>query len=382
MAEIGPNWNSGGWADNGSGTGGWDPNSQINGPLSKLYKANEYDFQSRFYPRNLASDIRGHYINFYINTAHNSMYNEGNKYKFVNTNGKTATNQRNGSTITATNLNEVINGGIAGVNKLTSLYPDYTPISPISNVTFGKNITLARKTKRITQAIALYMPETMNIQYNSNWESAELTEAGGKLLFMGQAGKGLYDNLSKGDGSPQGAATATIKNLATDSSMQSFAAELLGEAGTKSGLLGNGASDFLLQATGRALNPQLEVLFKGTAMRTFQFEFMFAPFDADEAGNVLEIIKTFKFHMAPEINTSAMGRYFTPPSEFDIDFLQGGQINPNVHQVGTCVLTDLNVDYAPNGWSTFQNGMPTHIRMTLQFMETEIITKKRIEEGY
>jgi hypothetical protein len=226
------------------------------------------------------------------------------------------------------------------------------------------------------------MPETMNIQYTSHWESAELTEAGGKLLFMGQAGKGLYDNLSKGDGTPQGAAMSTIKNLATDSSMQSFAAELLGEAGTKSGLLGSGASDFLLQATGRALNPQLEVLFKGTAMRTFQFEFMFAPFDADEAGNVLEIIKTFKFHMAPEINTAAMGRYFTPPSEFDIDFLQGGQVNPNIHQVGTCVLTVLNVDYAPNGWSTFQNGMPTHIRMTLQFMETEIITKKRIEEGY
>jgi hypothetical protein len=380
MAEIGPNWSAGGWADNGSGTGGWDPNSQINGPLSKLYKANEYDFQSRFYPRNLATETRGHYINFYINTAHNSMYNEGNKYKFTNTNGKTATNQQNGSTITATNLNEIINGGVAGVNKTaSSVYPDYTPIS---NVSFGKNITLARKTKRITQAIALYMPETMNIQYNSNWESASLTEAGGKLLFMGQAGKGLLDNISGGDGTAMGAATATIKNIATDSTMQSFAAELLGGAGTQSGLLGNNASDFLLQATGRALNPQLEVLFKGTDMRTFQFDFLFAPFDAEEASNVLEIIKTFKFHMAPEINTAAMGRYFTPPSEFDIDFLHAGQVNPNVHQVGTCVLTNLNVDYAPNGWSTFQNGMPTHIRMTLQFMETEIITKKRIEEGY
>jgi hypothetical protein len=42
----------------------------------------------------------------------------------------------------------------------------------------------------------------------------------------------------------------------------------------------------------------------------------------------------------------------------------------------------MNVDYAPNGWSTFIDGTPTNIRMTLNFMETEIVTKQRVQEGY
>jgi hypothetical protein len=40
----------------------------------------------------------------------------------------------------------------------------------------------------------------------------------------------------------------------------------------------------------------------------------------------------------------------------------------------------MNVDYAPFGWSTFEDGSPTNIRMTLQFMETEIVTKQRVRE--
>jgi len=117
-------------------------------------------------------------------------------------------------------------------------------------------------------------------------------------------------------------------------------------------------------------------------MRTFQFDFLFSPHDSEESRNILKIIETFKFHQAPELNAGSMGRYFVPPSEFDIDFLFDGKKNKNIHQIGTCVLQNMNVDYAPNGWSTFSDGMPTQIRMTLQFMETEIVTKQRVMEGY
>jgi hypothetical protein len=65
-----------------------------------------------------------------------------------------------------------------------------------------------------------------------------------------------------------------------------------------SGVLGTGATDFLLYAGRSAVNPQLEVLFKGTDMRSLQFIFKFAPFSVEEAKNVIEIIRTFKFHRA------------------------------------------------------------------------------------
>ena len=217
------------------------------------------------------------------------------------------------------------------------------------------------------------MPETVNVQYNADWQSSSLTDAGGLALALGQVAKGVSD-ASEFD------LIKTYKTLASDPSTASAAAELFGNIGEKSGIMGPGAKDFFLYATGSALNPQLEVLFKGTEFRTFQFDFIFSPTDATETENVIEIIKTFKFHMSPEINTGLMGRYFTPPSEFDIDFLFNGQKNNKIHQIGTCVLTNVNVDYSPNGWSSFNDGMPTQIRMTLQFMETEIVTKQRVDE--
>jgi hypothetical protein len=49
-------------------------------------------------------------------------------------------------------------------------------------------------------------------------------------------------------------------------------------------------------------------------------------------------------------------------------------------------LTDINVDYAPNGFAAYEvfgdskpslggTGMPVGIRLSLQFKETEILTK-------
>jgi hypothetical protein len=117
-------------------------------------------------------------------------------------------------------------------------------------------------------------------------------------------------------------------------------------------------------------------------MRQFQFDFLFSPYNEQESRDVIGIIRQFKFHQAPEVVTDAVGRFFVPPSEFDIDFKVNGQTNKNIHQIGTCVLTGMNVDYGPNGvWSTFQDGTPTHIRMTLQFMETEIVTKQRVADN-
>lgn len=311
------------------------------GPLAYLYTSS-YDFNNLFYPRNLGDNPRGHYMIFYINVASNSKYIQGDAYKgagqggsdigIIASGGRTATNQANQAA-------SMPGGTQNGMDALTT-----------------------RKTRRIQQAIALYMPETVNVQYNSSWQSESLTDALGALGKYGTAAVQAKDKMF------------TNK---TTSGMSGSVAEILGGLAEGS-IAGNGATDFALFTQGYAINPQLEVLFKGTEMRTFQFDFLFSPFDENEAQNILNIIKAFKFHQAPEVNTDSVGRFFVPPSEFDIDFLVNGQINDKIHQIGTVVLQNLNVDYSPNGWSTFPNGMPTQIRMNLQFMETEIVTKQRV----
>jgi hypothetical protein len=46
------------------------------------------------------------------------------------------------------------------------------------------------------------------------------------------------------------------------------------------------------------------------------------------------------------------------------------------------VLTSCNVDYTPNGVQSHADGSPVQIKMTLNFLETELITKDHIEAGY
>ena len=316
------------------------------GPLDPLYNS-AYDFDGLYYPRDLGSSTRGHYIVFYINVASQSSYIKGSSYT--------------GSTMGGyTDVGIIEAGGRTAINQ-----DNQAKAGPVSSQNLMSALTV-RKTKRITQGIALYMPETVNVSYNANWQSENLTDA------LGQFGK-------YGVAAAQGIDYAANLGNRTSSNMSASIAEILGDAVSNKVGLGN-VTDFALFASGVAVNPQLEVLFKGTEMRDFQFDFLFSPFDEEESKNVVAIINTFKFHQAPEVTTSTAGRYFVPPSEFDIDFFKDGQINDKIHQIGTCVLSGITVDYAPNGWSTFENGMPTQIRMTLQFKETEIVTKERVQK--
>ena len=70
------------------------------------------------------------------------------------------------------------------------------------------------------------------------------------------------------------------------------------------------------------------------------------------------------------------------PSEFDVMYYQGGQENTNLHKHTSCVLTEMNVNYTPNGnFTTFANGMPTQINVTLAFRELALLTKDKVKEG-
>ena len=53
--------------------------------------------------------------------------------------------------------------------------------------------------------------------------------------------------------------------------------------------------------------------------------------------------------------------------------------NPNIPTIGRCILESIDVNYAPNGWSTYQDGYPVQTRLTLQFKETEMVTKEHFK---
>ena len=235
-----------------------------------------------------------------------------------------------------------------------------------------KSGNLFRTTKRITDTIALYMPDTLNFQYSQDYSAPSISKEAGLLGQIAQAGASAID------GYKNGGALGTVRNLSP------FAMEALSQLRG-----GDLAFTALSSLTGGILakNPQLELIYSAPAFRSFNFQFMFYPRDEKEASEVIDIIELFKFHQAPEILVGSYGRFLVPPSEFDIRFMYNGQVNPNIPTVSTCVLESIDVDYAPNGFAAYETGndntpikgktgMPVAIRLDLRFKEVEILTKR------
>jgi hypothetical protein len=224
------------------------------------------------------------------------------------------------------------------------------------------------------------MPDTLQYNYSQSYDQLNLgSELGGQALA---GGKSVYDAFQNGGAE----GLSAIGKTATEIGKQkagSAVAEALGSAQT---------GQAILASTGRVQNPMLEMIYKSPNFRTFQFDFTFYPRDEREALEVQRILERLRFHQAPELMKNA-GGFLIPPSEFDIKFYNSGKENPNIPQIATCVLTTLDINYAPNGWAAYETpgenepylgrtGMPVSIQATLQFQEMTYLTKADFRDDF
>lgn len=238
-----------------------------------------------------------------------------------------------------------------------------------------------RTTKRTTDTIALYMPDTLAFSQSQNFAGLEL--GGGLAATLGAGFSGIQ-NIANSDASNTEKANYALKN-ATPFVLNALA-NMAGQAGRA----------VFAGLTGTTVNPMMEVIYSAPEFRNFRFDFMFYPRSRIEAKEVQNIIHRIRFHQAPEVlgNSSAggLGGYFlVPPSEFDIKFFYNGAENPNIPPISTCVLQTVDVDYAPSGFAAYEvledggapkigsTGMPVGIRLGLVFRETQIITKYDVD---
>lgn len=281
---------------------------------------------------------------------------------------------------------EIQNGGSGVINSsspkggiLSPVRNDRNSSSGVSQESGGSLLKSAVKTLtnelprafntlvRSRDTIALYMPDTLQFNYSHAYEDMKKNDLKGAAA--------LQFALS-------GANSVSSKNF---NNMTPFLAETLDKLGPTQGLAAG--------SLGYAVNPNFEVIYSSTNLRTFQFDFLFYPKSESEALEVFRIIRAFKFHAAPEIKNLTAGRYLNAPSAFDISFHYNGITNPNLPRIATCVCTNVSVDYAPNGWSAYETGnerglsprigetgTPVATRMTLEFREMTMITKELLRQ--
>lgn len=131
--------------------------------------------------------------------------------------------------------------------------------------------------------------------------------------------------------------------------------------------------------TGRAINPGVQILYKSTHLRTFDFSFLFAPRSERESESMKRIIQTVRKYSAPEDQDI----FYRAPAECEIEFHYAGQINPHVIKMKRQVVTGITVQYAPQGvYSTFTNGHPVTCMFSMRTREMEIIDRADVEAGF
>lgn len=243
---------------------------------------------------------------------------------------------------------------------------------------------LTRRTTRVARAISLYVPETVVFDSKQQYESPSLLD---KLGLGGTALASVASSTQEGIGTLAtlgiaGGATAVAAALAGGAAVTGAARILSSIDQTVTSAAKTGA-----QILGFAVNPIIEVLYQAPTLRTFNFDFVFAPRSEQEADAVWNIIYEFRRHSAPEFLEGSGGVILVPPSDFDITFMRkvesGFVENTNMPRMTSCVCEDVQVDYAAAGqFSTYTDGMPVQIRMRLSFKEIDIITREKIDRGY
>jgi hypothetical protein len=396
------------------------------GPLGKLV-GSEFEKNTYRYPLDIGNADKGHYLMIYIRQQDRSSFkttpfsagnagfaaaanNLQNKAKAEIQSGlQAAQNKLNtaiggdllskvntsnlGGTISGF-LGDAYNGVVGGINNLfgqtgvtfggSSALTKSVIDTSIKNIT---NQSFLKITSLTTDAIALYMPDSLSYTYSQSYDQMELgNELGGKVLAAGSSAKEAFQS-GKGALQSLGKAGASAGKSAYYEGADVVRAGVGGLVGENTARLGFTA------VTGAVRNPMLEMIYKSPNFRTFTFDFVFYPRDEKEALEVQRIVERLRFHQAPELVKGASG-FLIPPSEFDIKFYYGGTQNPNIPPISTCVLETINVDYAPNGFSAYEvpnesqpslgrTGMPVAMKVSLSFKETTYLTKSdfRWKEG-
>jgi hypothetical protein len=389
----------------------FDKGQTKRGPLAKLV-GSEFERTTLRYPLDVGNYDKGHYVVFYVRQQKTTSIptrvvgSEKFSTDVSNAGAKGVVDAiKAGGDIPNKALNAVKNGAVNAVSgfvgKITSgitgginnlfaqkggtFMPNAeesqklidTSIKRITTKGLDKNL---RTTVLTTDAIALYMPDTLNYSYSQTYDQLSL---GGEIAGQAfGAGQSAYEEYKK---------TGDVRKLG-ESLQQSGAQGATQVIGQGLGKLVNSeqtAAAFLAR-TGRVVNPMLEMIYKSPNFRTFQFDFTFYPRDEREALEVQKILERLRFHQAPEIfkaNGTESSGFLVPPSEFDIKFYYAGGENPNIPQIATCVLTTIDINYAPNGFSAYEvpgenkpslgrTGMPVAVQVTMQFQETTYLTKE------
>ncbi len=141
-----------------------------------------------------------------------------------------------------------------------------------------------------------------------------------------------------------------------------------------------GSQEKLLQIGRKAVNPNIEQIFKNVDVRAFTFEFLLFPKNETEYDNYLKAIHMFKYWSHPPKTSDFTNKFLDYPAYWKIDLhLGGADVYPYVY-TRNAYCNSIDVKWA--GGSEFilnnKSNAFSAIELKMDFIEVDILTREDI----
>jgi len=198
--------------------------------------------------------------------------------------------------------------------------------------------------------------------------------------FIEKFGKDLFEELKGAVGAGPGANVAASEKL--------LRARIIG---------GEDAYNLYSVGTRTAINPNIELAFRGANLRNMQLNFRLVPLNTQNATDIQKFIDKMRLMMyaasdsvwatgyparfSVQVKTKGSGG---GPWQNKILFSLGDASNPNTANTrSSCVLTDFQISYGEGGiYSGHYDGSPGFVDLNLTFQEALLSTRETIRQEY
>lgn len=289
---------------------------------------------------------------------------------------------------------------------------EYIPPNAKSIFTGSENIWnkgLTRNTdfnkEKLVGEVFLPMPNTVADSNSVFWEQDYLNNLtagaaanvmdnmGGYLLAAGGGGA----TAAAMGGNPGGGAALGVRLMGLAALISSGA---YANNESLQALFGADAVQMILSMQGKGIEPEtilargagvipnsnMEFLFKGVTLRTFDnFNWRMTARSPEEAKVIRRIIRFFKQGMAARKETGKSGApsfMLGTPNIFRLLYKSGKEPIDALNKFKTCALTRFSTDYTPDRfWASYDKGQPLSIAISMSFTELEPIYNTDYQEG-
>ena len=259
--------------------------------------------------------------------------------------------------------------------------------------TLKKGVARGRNVSKRHGSCKLPIPNKLGVSNGVNWGEARANAV--ELSAFNSADTSIQNTIKDGNllkllGDAKNQAGDALNVLKTDLSGRTErsgnninAGDILSATLARSvlGTIGINVDidQFITRQTGAAINPNLELLFGGPQLRTFSFNFTFAPNSSKEAKEVREIQRWFRQGMLPSrkraSQSSGSSLFLASPNVFRIAYKNKNRRIKGLNIIKICALTSCQIDFTPDG--TYQSyddvdGVSMPVRSTMGVSFTEL----------